>query len=140
MDIGRILNVQKTFKRCSRRLLKVLCTFHEHPITRGYLLLQKGLICRISEINLTPLAKSIVFQRSTLIWSLSPCNYIQDLMFLKRNLRQLLVRKKMLLRLREGFIKDTVSEAVVKHLIVSQNRTAIRKLQYFAVIFSKNVA
>lgn len=61
-------------------------------------------------------------------------------MFLKRKLRQLLVRKKMLLRLREGFIKDTVSEAVVKHLIVSQNRTAIRKLQYFAVIFSKNVA
>ena len=35
LDTGRKLNVYKTFKRRPGRLLKVLCTFNLHPVSRG---------------------------------------------------------------------------------------------------------
>ena len=34
LDIGRKLNVHKTFRRGSRRLLNVLCTFNLRPLSR----------------------------------------------------------------------------------------------------------
>ena len=34
-DTGRKLNVHKTFRKCPRRLLNVLCTFNSRPVSMG---------------------------------------------------------------------------------------------------------
>ena len=35
MDTVHKLNTQRAFRRCSERLLDVLCTFNERPVSRG---------------------------------------------------------------------------------------------------------
>ena len=62
MDIGRKLNLHKTFRRLPGRLLKVFCTFNLRPVSTGM-----PFVCIVCPLYITRMYLSVI--RISLVWT-----------------------------------------------------------------------